>query len=264
MATMGPHTAAAAAAAAVSRFDFVHLPLYEAWLVTSAAFYHAGVFVRLHRPYAALVFLTWFSKPLLLLYALLFSTLGVYINDYTFGLLDTAGVVGALLVPTSGYVAARLAATLSSSSAGGGGVDARTACSESAMCNCVLVFAMTRLTLSVPDSDTVSVLPFWMTFLSPVPLVADALLRAVGERFGRRRDDGAGRTTAVDGRPGAVGDDRRRSRRRSSGDSSQANAAAAAAVEPVSCVSTGVQSTPVTDTPPPLETVLVDQKVTVL
>lgn len=251
---MGPHTAAAAASAA-SRFDFIHLPLYEAWLLTSAAFYHAGVLVRLRRPYAALVFLTWFSKPLLLLYALLFSTLGVYINDYTFALLDTAGVVGAVLVPTSGYVAARLAATLSG---GQTGTDARTACSESAMCNCVLVFAMTRLTLPVPDSDTVSVLPFWMTFLSPVPLVVDGLLRAVGERFGRR--DGAATAVVDGGGPGAVGDGRRW--RRSSGDSSQTNAAAAA--EPVSCVSTGVQSTPVTDTPPPLETVLVDQKVTVL
>lgn len=231
-------------------FTFSHLPLFEAWLFSSAAFYHLGVLVRLRSPYAALLFLTWFSKPFLLLYALLFSTLGVYINAYTFSHLDCPTVVAATSLPVVAYLTASALCLLS----GQADSDARTAAAEAAMGNSILVLTMVRLTLPGPDSDTATVLPFWTTFLGPVPLVLDGILRRLASGF-RGRIGSQGETVVVKGTAEGGRDFRRESAESTSGVMTTTS---------VSCLSPVLLSTPVFDCPPPMEPLLVDQKVTVL
>lgn len=229
-------------------FTLSHLPFFEAWLFSSAAFYHLGVLVRLRSPYAALLFLTWFSKPFLLLYALLFSTLGVYINAYTLNHLDCPTVVAATSLPVLAYVTASILCLLSGQTES----DARTAAAETAMGNSILVLTMVRLTLPEPDSDTSAVLPFWTTFLGPVPLVLDGVLRRLTSSCrGRIASEGGTpiKETAEGGR-----DFRRESAESTSG---------AMTTTSVSCLSPVLLS-PVIDCPPTMEPLLVDQKITVL
>jgi len=157
--------------------------LMVAWLVANAVTYVSGLLLRRCTTDSADAFLNWFTVPFLLLYCLLFATLGVYINSYAFDALDTPSLTATALVPAFGYLAACTACAATR-------LDdrecRRTACAETSMFNSMIALVTIRFTLSVPEADLASAVPMWITFTSLVTVIVSALVTTVIARVRKR------------------------------------------------------------------------------
>lgn len=137
------------------------------WMLALVFPYAGGILLRKFKPAVSDAFLNWLIKPLLLLAFILFITLGLYINMYMFGVLQTSSLAIGGLIPFLGFGI-------------GGGLmlifrqgkpAAKTLAIESAIMNCIIVIVAVRFTLPQPDADLASAAAMWVLFFTPVPFV---------------------------------------------------------------------------------------------
>lgn len=142
------------------------LVLIEVWL-TGVAFVHLlGVLLRRSYHTAALAVVDWLCRPFILLYVIVFSTVGFYINVYT---LDVRPLWTTVLVacapPVCGLVVGALAAVLGVRLAADDGCGWSGVATETAVLNCGAVLTMIRFAVeSDVDADVFSSPAFWTTF----------------------------------------------------------------------------------------------------
>ena len=147
-----------------------------------------GILLNKFKPAVAEAILNWLVKPFLLLFILVFGTIGVYINMYMFHLTDPRVPVAAALLPLTGYMFGMLIAYLSRQDA----EYVKTLCTESSMFNCLLVLVMIRFTLPQPDADLCSAVAIWVLILTPLPFILmsvyQSFRRCINDRCAKRRD----------------------------------------------------------------------------
>lgn len=227
-------------------FSLFQLALCSAWLTTHAAFHQIGFQMRLHLNARHVdSFLNWLTKPFLLLYAILLTTLGIYINAYTFALLTWSLLAAITLLPTVGF----LLGTVLGSLTGQKPDVVRVLAAETATANSALALTVMRFSLDAPESDTMVTVPFWLAFTCPIPVFVDGVLRSVAEtcRVRKRAKEGEDNEEEVE-QEGSL--------RRASAGSSQGNGTATE-----SCVSP-LQLTPSEETNQ--QQLIVKEKITVL
>ena len=161
---------------------------FEIWLGASAGAYLMGVFLNHFRASAADAFLNWFMKPFLLLFCILFITLGMYINLYMFEIVNTRAASAALFMAVLSY----LMGTMVSLAARKTSDEIRTMATETTMYNCLLVLVMIRFSLSQPEADISSIMPFWVLFFTPMPFLITCFMfrcrRVVKRQCEKRRE----------------------------------------------------------------------------
>ena len=161
---------------------------FEIWLGASAGAYLMGVFLNHFRASAADAFLNWFMKPFLLLFCILFITLGMYINLYMFEIINPQAASAAFFMAFLSY----LVGTMVSLAARKTSDEIRTMATETTMYNCLLVLVMIRFSLSQPEADISSIMPFWVLFFTPMPFLITCFIfrckRMVRRQCERRRE----------------------------------------------------------------------------
>jgi hypothetical protein len=166
----------------------LHLIKLEIWLGASAGAYLLGMFARMCSEKVTDAYLNWFAKPFLLLFCILFVTLGVYINIYMFNILSVAAMIGGGLLPMLGYVLGLGVSSL-------GKLDnahAQTVATECTVSNNLLALVVARFCLSSPADDLAAAMPLWVVFTSPAPFILACVTRrlraAITRRCQKRRE----------------------------------------------------------------------------
>jgi len=158
------------------------------WLAIHAGAYGLGLLLRRFSPNGMDAYLNWFAKPFLLLYSILFVTLGVYINIYVFSLLDHKVMAGAATLPLFGY----LIGVASSYIARQDGTRIKTIAVETTTFNTFLIVVIARFSLPQPDGDIAAALPLWIVFMTPIPLLLTSIVKRIQnslwERCAKRRE----------------------------------------------------------------------------
>ncbi|PVD23701.1 hypothetical protein C0Q70_16974 [Pomacea canaliculata] len=151
------------------------IPIYnfEIWLASIFFAYATGLVINRFRPVVADAILTWIIKPFLLLASILYITLGVYINMYVFEEIDRFEVMGAVLLPLSGFVLGFALPLLCRQKT----AFMKTIALETSSLNCLTVLAALRFSLQQPDADLASTVPIWVMFTIPGLYVGLAILR---------------------------------------------------------------------------------------
>ena len=161
---------------------------FELWLGGSAVAYVLGALLHAARPKLTKGFLNWIVKPWLLLFTIVFSTIGMYINLYMFVHIEPVTPIAAGLLPVLGYAVGVMIAFLSRQDS----EYLKTITTEATFSNCMLVLAMVRFTLPQPEADLVSSIPMWVIFLMPIPFVLTFLVqgtkRVLTDHCDRRRE----------------------------------------------------------------------------
>jgi len=150
------------------------LMVFEAWLAIVAMVHLLGVTLQRTCPEAAAGVVDWLCRPFLLLYAIVFSTIGFYVNVYSLELrpLWTTVVVG-FAPPMTGLGVGALAAAVSGRlAAAGGGGEWVGVVTETAVVNFGAVLTMVRLGVaSDVDADVLSSPALWTAFTTPLTLL---------------------------------------------------------------------------------------------
>uniref|UniRef100_A0A5K3FLY6 Sodium-bile acid cotransporter n=1 Tax=Mesocestoides corti TaxID=53468 RepID=A0A5K3FLY6_MESCO len=137
-----------------------------------------GFGLRCIRPALARAVLTWFSHPFLLLSAILFITLGVYINQYVFhapqpmAYLQHVGLALFLMVTTS-YTCGWLIGHILHLSV----LRSRAIANQLSVYQGFLAIPLLRICIPSPEGELASAIALWTVFLTPVPLVYNAVLK---------------------------------------------------------------------------------------
>ena len=152
-----------------------HLLNIEIWLCASAGAYLLGIFARICSEKGTEAYLNWFAKPFLLLFCILFITLGVYINIYVFNILSIATLIGGGLLPLLGYTMGMSIAYLGRLE----GDCAKTIATECTASNCLLALVVSRFCLPPPADDLAAAMPLWVVFTSPAPFILAYIGRRV-------------------------------------------------------------------------------------
>lgn len=160
------------------------LAAFEVVLVVNALAHLSGLLVRRYRPVCSENFLAWFSRPFLLLFTLVFSTLGVYINIYSFDVRPIYELfVVAFSLPVTGYAFATLMSLV-----GRLPVAVRShAGTESAVVNCLMASTAFRFGVDCDvEADVYCAAALLVVCATPVFLicafVCRRLLRCVSHR----------------------------------------------------------------------------------
>lgn len=161
---------------------------FEIWLGASAGAYMMGVFLNHFRASAADAFLNWFMKPFLLLFCILFITLGMYINLYMFQIVTSTTASAALFLAFFSYLIGTMASLATRKTSD----EIRTIATETTMYNCLLVLVMIRFSLPQPEADICSILPFWVLFFTPTPFILTCFIfrcrRTIKRQCEKRRE----------------------------------------------------------------------------
>lgn len=149
--------------------------------------YTLGVILRQIKPAASEAIINWLIKPLLLLFLILFITLGLYINIYAMGVLDKVTLAMAGMVPSLGFCI-------------GGGLtlvtrqgkpSAKSVGIEAAIMNCLAVVAAAKYTMKQPDSDLACAGAIAVLFFTPLPftgmLIFHKIKKKIMNHFENRR-----------------------------------------------------------------------------
>ena len=137
-----------------------------------------GLILRCLRPSIANAVVTWFSRPFLLLAAILFITLGVYINQYVFQAPQPIAYLQ--------HVCLTLIAMLTVSYACGWltGFTAnlsvrmsRTLANNISVYQGLLAIPILRICVPSPEGELASATALWIVFLIPVPLVYNEVIK---------------------------------------------------------------------------------------
>ena len=165
----------------VGRFVF-HQPIFLlrfCGLITLIALVQlVGLVVRYARPPLANAVVTWFSRPFLLLAAILFITLGVYINQYVFQApqpIANLQHMGLTLIGmiTVSYACGWLTGLTTNLSAR----MSRTLANQISVYQGLLAIPLLRICVPSPEGELASATALWTVFLIPVPLVYNEALR---------------------------------------------------------------------------------------
>ncbi|CAH1772496.1 unnamed protein product [Owenia fusiformis] len=160
----------------------------ELWLAAIVISYFIGMAIRRCRPGVADAILNWLIKPLLLLFCILFFTLGIYINMYMFEFVRTEVLVAAALLPFCGYLVSGVLSLISKQP----GVYCKTIGTEMTVFNCMLVLVIIRFSFEQPDADIAAAMPIWVMFLTPTPFLFVFLLtilhKCIGKKCEKRRE----------------------------------------------------------------------------
>ena len=161
---------------------------FEVWLAAAAGAYLLGIWLRMCSVKTADAILNWLVKPALLLFVLLFITLGSYINIYLFNTLDHSTMLCVMLLPVLGYMIGGIVAFLARQESD----YVKTIATETTVTNCLLVLVMLRFSLPQPDADVASAVPMWVVLTSPVPFVLASVLQKIRscmkDRCAKRRE----------------------------------------------------------------------------
>ena len=180
----------------------------QTWSSVFAGAYVAALLFRRRCRHLATAAEVWLSKPVLLLFALQFYTVGIAINRYVFAV-DSLPVLVLVTasVPAAGYLSAfcnQFAVPRRSYCRRRGGVvvlgrKLAPAGADLAASNCLLAVVVLRLALDQPEADLASAVPIWLLILHPVPLMwywVEANVRRYREQkrgeVGLRRSNGSG------------------------------------------------------------------------
>jgi len=162
--------------------------VFNAWLATVAVVHLLGVLLqRICRP-AAVAVVDWLCRPFVLLYAIVFSTIGFYINVYSLDLrpLWTIVVVG-FAPPVTGLGVGALVASIGSRMAAEDDGKWTSLATETAVVNSGAVLTMIRLGVaSDVDADVLSSPALWTTFTTPLTLIIAAASRRLVCTAGRQ------------------------------------------------------------------------------
>lgn len=152
------------------------LIVFELCVAVNAVAHLLGLLLRYWRSGVADAFLAWFTRPFVLFYALVFSTLGVYINIYAFGIcaLPQLGVV-AFGPPVMGYLCGGLLSVVARLPLA---VDRIHVAVESSILNGPLAATMIRLGVpSDVDADAFAATAMLVSCATPMTLVGASLAR---------------------------------------------------------------------------------------
>jgi len=162
--------------------------MFEAWLAVIAVVHFLGVLLQRTCPAAANAVVDWLCRPFLLLYAIVFATIGFYVNVYSLNVRPLwTTVVVAFATPATGLGVGALAAAVGGRLAADGGGRWRGVATETAVVNSGAVLTMIRLAVaSDVDADVVSAPALWTAFSTPLTLVFMAALRQLLCTAGRQ------------------------------------------------------------------------------
>ena len=162
---------------------FIHpIILTELLLAINAATYLTGMILRRRTAKSADGFLNWCTVPILLLYFLLFTTTGVYVNSYAFDLLDARALAAALIMPAAGQLLTLAVCCVLRQEPD----VTKTVSTESAVFNCLLSIAVVRFSLDQPDADVASAMPLMILFTSPTSIVVMRMCNNLHKRIQKR------------------------------------------------------------------------------
>ena len=155
---------------------------FELWLGACAAAYGLGAVLAHLRPSCSEALLNWLLKPLLLLFSLLFVTIGVYINIYVFHLPDIRIPIAAGLLPMMAFCTGSLAGYLTRREE----IFVKVISTETTILNCLAVLTMIRFSLPQPQADLTSALPIWVLVMTPFPFFSTFIFQKLRERIRKR------------------------------------------------------------------------------
>ncbi|EUB58042.1 sodium-bile acid cotransporter related [Echinococcus granulosus] len=147
-------------------------------LITLVALVQAlGFLLRYARPSVANAVVTWFSRPFLLLAAILFITLGVYINQYVFQAPQQITYLqhvslALLFMLTTSYACGWLAGLILNLRV----QRSRALANQLSVYQGLLAIPLLRICVPSPEGELASATALWTVFLTPVPLVYNAVL----------------------------------------------------------------------------------------
>lgn len=151
------------------------IPIYyfEIWLAATFFAYSLGLLTSRFKQTLAEGLLTWIIKPLLLLTTILYITVGVYINMYVFQDVNGDALLGAILLPFSGFFVGYILALICRQKP----EFRKTIATETSSLNCLIVVAALRFSLEQPDADMASIAPIWVMFTIPGMYISLTILK---------------------------------------------------------------------------------------
>lgn len=141
--------------------------------------YALGIIVQHVKRSASEAILNWLIKPLLLLVMILFITLGLYINMYTFDVLDKKTMIIAAAIPFIGFVIGGFLILVTRQ----GKSSAKSVAIEAANMNCLIVIVAIRFTMPQPDADMASAAAIAVLFFTPVPFICMLIFHKIKQKI---------------------------------------------------------------------------------
>lgn len=141
--------------------------------------YIVGVILRHVKSSISEAILNWLIKPLLLLFMILFVTLGLYINIYAMGVLDKVTLAVAGMVPSLGFCIGgglTLATRQGKPSAKSVGI-------EAAIMNCLAIVAVIKYTMPQPDADMAAASAIAVLFFTPLPFFGMLIFHKIKKKI---------------------------------------------------------------------------------
>ncbi|KAL5103210.1 hypothetical protein TcWFU_001071 [Taenia crassiceps] len=137
-----------------------------------------GFLLRYVRPSVANAVVTWFSRPFLLLAAILFITLGVYINQYVFQAPQQIAYLqhvslALLFMLTTSYTCGWIAGLILNLKVR----QSRALANQVSVYQGLLAIPLLRICVPSPEGELASATALWTVFLIPVPLIYNAILK---------------------------------------------------------------------------------------
>jgi len=156
------------------KVEYQLISVNQLWSSVLAGVYTVALLFRHRYRHLATSVGVWLLKPVLLMFALQFYTVGLGINRYVFAIdsLRTVVLTTALL-PVLRYLSAychNVAVSRRSSATDDRRLGAP-AGADLAASNCLLALAVLRLALDQPEADLASAVQIWLLILHPIVLV---------------------------------------------------------------------------------------------
>lgn len=141
--------------------------------------YVLGVLAKHFRPEVSDAILNWLIKPMLLLFMILFITLGLYINIYAIEVLDKLTLAMAGMVPSLGFCVGGGLALVSKQ----GKASAKSVAIEAAIMNCLAVIAAAKFTMPQPDSDLACAGAIAVLSFTPLPFIGMLIFHKIKKKI---------------------------------------------------------------------------------
>jgi len=152
----------------------------QTWSSVYAGLYAVALLFRCRYRRMATAVITWLSKPVLLLFALQFYTLGIGINHYVIAvdslptlvvIATSLAAVGYLSAFRNKFIVCRRLRCFGERDVVVVGPNMAPSGADLAASNCLLALAVLRLALDQPEADLASAIPLWLLILHPLPLL---------------------------------------------------------------------------------------------
>ena len=162
--------------------------MFEACLAVVAVVHLLGVLLQRTCQPLAIAVVDWLCRPFVLLYVIVFSTIGFYINVYSLDLRPfSTTVVVAFAPPVTGLLVGMLAAAVGVRLTADDGCGWDGVSTETAVVNCGAVLTMLRFAVeSDVDADVLSSPALWTTFATPLTLMFAAASRQLACTAGKQ------------------------------------------------------------------------------